>query len=99
MGVLSFVTVIGLHHKEIFTDLPLQRLKKSWPVFVCKGDSAEWKNGKHRGWAKCMFTFQSLALSICTTRKKKKKFYMVLALCRVFCVDFGTDSELCFISH
>ena len=55
VGVLSFVTVTGLQHKGILTDVPLQRLKR--PVFVRKGESTEWKNGKHCGWTKCMLTF------------------------------------------
>jgi hypothetical protein len=37
------MTVIGLHHEEMLTDLPPQRLKKFWFVLVHKGESAEWK--------------------------------------------------------
>jgi len=34
-----------------------------------------------------------------TTRFNIQKFYMVLALRRVFCTDLKTDSDFCFISH
>jgi hypothetical protein len=44
VGVLTFMTVTGLKHKEVLKeDFPPQKLKKSWPVFVHKGESAEWK--------------------------------------------------------
>jgi hypothetical protein len=44
-------------------------------------------------------TFQSLAVSLRTTRFNTQKFYMVLALRWVFCTDLRTDSGLCFIQH
>jgi hypothetical protein len=37
-------------------------------------------------------TFQSLAVSLRTTRFNIQKFYMVLALRSVFCTDLRTDS-------
>jgi hypothetical protein len=44
-------------------------------------------------------TFQSLADSLRTTRFNIQKFYMVLALRRVFCADLRTNSDFCFILH
>jgi len=44
-------------------------------------------------------TFQSLAVSLRTTRFNIPKFYTVLALRSVFCTDFRTDSGLCCIRH
>jgi len=46
-----------------------------------------------------ILTSQSLAVSLLTARFKIKKFYMVLALRSVFCVDLRTDSGLCCIRH
>jgi hypothetical protein len=39
------------------------------------------------------------AVSLLTTRFNNQKFYMVLALRSVFCVDLRTDSGLCCIRH
>jgi len=44
-------------------------------------------------------TFQRLAVSLRTTRFNIQKYYMVLALRRVFCNYVKTDSGLCFIRH
>ena len=44
-------------------------------------------------------TFQSLAVSLRTTRFNIQKFYMALALRWVFCTDIRTDSDVCFIQH
>jgi len=44
-------------------------------------------------------TFQSLAVSLRTTKFNVQKFYVVLALRSVFCTDLRTDSGLCFIRH
>jgi hypothetical protein len=38
-------------------------------------------------------TFKSLAVSLRTARFNIKKFYVVLALCWVFCVDLRTGSD------
>ena len=46
-----------------------------------------------------MLNFQSLTVSLCTTRFNIKEFYMVLALGSMFCTDLRTDSDLCFIHH
>ena len=40
-----------------------------------------------------------LAVSLLTARFNIQKFYMVLALLGVFCVDLRTDSDLCCIQH
>ena len=44
-------------------------------------------------------TFQSLAVSLRTTRFNIKKFYTVLASRWVFCTELRTDSGLCYIRH
>ena len=44
-------------------------------------------------------TFQTLAVSLCTTRFNIKKFYMVFALRRVFCLVIRTEGDFCFINH
>ena len=44
-------------------------------------------------------TFQSLAVSLCTTRFNIQKFYMALALLWVFYTDIRTDSNFCFRQH
>ena len=44
-------------------------------------------------------TFQSLAVSLRTTRFNIQKFYMALALRCVFCTNIRTDSDICFIRH
>ena len=46
-----------------------------------------------------MLTFQSLAVSLRTTRFNIKKFYIVLAWLWVFCTDLRANSEFCFIHH
>jgi hypothetical protein len=40
-----------------------------------------------------VLNFQSLAVSLRTTRFNIQKFYMVLALSLVFCADLRTDSD------
>ena len=40
---------------------------------------------------------KSLAVTLRITRFNIQKFYMVLALCCVFCKDIRTDSDFCFI--
>jgi hypothetical protein len=42
---------------------------------------------------KAVLTFQSLAVSLRTTKFNIKKFCMVLALRWVFCTDLRTDSD------
>ena len=44
-------------------------------------------------------TIQTLAVSLCTTRLNIKKFYMMLALRRVFCKDLRTESGVWCIRH
>jgi hypothetical protein len=44
-------------------------------------------------------TFQSLAISVRSTRFNIQKFYMMLALRWVFCADLRTNSDFCFIHH
>jgi len=44
-------------------------------------------------------TFSSLAVSLRTTRFNIQKFYMVLALRLVFCLDLRTDSDSWFTHH
>jgi len=46
-----------------------------------------------------ILTFKILAVSLRTIRFNIQKFYMVLALRRVFCTDLRTDSDFCFIRH
>jgi len=46
-----------------------------------------------------LLTFYSLAVSLHTTSFNIKKFYTVLALPWVFCVDLRKDSDFCFIRH
>jgi len=41
---------------------------------------------------KLILTFYNLAVSLCTTRFNARKFYMVLTLHRVFCVDLRTEA-------
>jgi hypothetical protein len=45
------------------------------------------------------FTFQSLAVSLSTTRFKIQKFYMMLALRSVFCMYLRRDSDFCLVQH
>ena len=47
----------------------------------------------------CRLTFQTLAVSLRTTRFNIQKFYMVLALRSVSCTDLRTDSDFCFIRY
>jgi len=47
----------------------------------------------------CKLTFQSLAVSLRTTRFNIQKFCMVLALRRVFCADLVKESGLCCTHH
>jgi hypothetical protein len=47
----------------------------------------------------CDLIFQSLAVSLRTTRFNIQKFHMVLALRWVFFTDLRTDSDFCFIRH
>ena len=44
-------------------------------------------------------TFQSPAVSLRSTRFNMQKFYMALALRRLFCMDIRTDSDFRFIHH
>jgi hypothetical protein len=44
-------------------------------------------------------TFESLAVSLCSTRFNIQKFYMALAFRWVFCTDIRTDRDFCFIHH
>ena len=44
-------------------------------------------------------TFQSLAISLRTTRINIQKFYIMLPLRSVFCTDLRTKSDFCFIHH
>ena len=46
-----------------------------------------------------MLTFKSLAVTLRDTRFNTQKFYMALALRRVFCTDIRTDSDFCFLHH
>jgi hypothetical protein len=46
-----------------------------------------------------ILTFQSLAVTLRTTRFNIQKFYMALALRCMFCTDIRTDSDICFIHH
>ena len=41
----------------------------------------------------------NLAVSLHTTRFNIREFYMVLTLRSMFCTDFMTDSDFCFIHH
>jgi hypothetical protein len=59
-------------------------------LILCKNFCNIWQN---------ILTFQSLAVSLRTTRFKIKKFYMLFAMRWVFCRDLRTDSDLCFICH
>ena len=44
-----------------------------------------------------ILTFQTLAVSLRTTRFSIQQFYMVLALRSLFCTDLKRDSDFCFI--
>ena len=46
-----------------------------------------------------ILAFQSLAVSLRTTRSNTQKFKMVLALRSVFCTDLRTNSDFCFIQR
>jgi len=61
-----------------------------------RGRRRERKRKKKRKRKKVIcLTFQSLAVSLLTTRFNIKKFCMVLALHSVFCADLRTDSGFC----
>ena len=57
------------------------------------GEHKLWQNGQK------LLSFKSLSVSLRTVRFNIQKFYMVLALCWVFCADIRTDSDLCRLYH